>query len=120
MFDNATAACNVANAPTDARHYLLNSAGQEYYAGSWIAECYPGLRTSGASAMSKPRDSNREGKKKPTMTMKEKRASRKGKKETKGLLGSANGRPDQRPASGSRVPQARLDTVNNGDRHRSR
>ena len=35
-FDDATAACNVANAPTNARCYLLNGAGQEYYAGDWI------------------------------------------------------------------------------------
>ena len=54
--------------------------------------------------MSKSRDSNREDKKKPAMTMKEKRAVRKSKKETKGLLDRDSARPGQQPAPGSRVP----------------
>lgn len=36
-FSTATAACELANAHTDVRHCVLNGAGQEYYAGSWIA-----------------------------------------------------------------------------------
>jgi hypothetical protein len=33
----AVAACDLANAHTEARHYILNGAGQEYYGGSWIS-----------------------------------------------------------------------------------
>ena len=36
-FPTAIAACETANKRTDARHYILNGAGQEYYAGTWIA-----------------------------------------------------------------------------------
>ena len=42
---------------------------------------------SGANAMSKERKSNKESKKKPTMTAKERKAAKKAKKESKGLLG---------------------------------
>jgi hypothetical protein len=34
---DATSACEVANETADARHYILDGAGREFYAGSWLA-----------------------------------------------------------------------------------
>jgi len=36
-FPIAIAACEIANEHTDVRHYILDGAGKEYYAGMWIA-----------------------------------------------------------------------------------
>jgi hypothetical protein len=36
-FSAAAAACDSANDNADARHYILNGAGQEYYGGTWIS-----------------------------------------------------------------------------------
>ena len=33
---DATSACKIANETADARHYVLDGAGREYYAGSWV------------------------------------------------------------------------------------
>ncbi len=36
LLDDALAACDKANWELGAPHYLINDAGKEYYAGTWI------------------------------------------------------------------------------------
>lgn len=36
VFDEAVSACAKANRKPDARHYVMNDSGKEYYAGGWI------------------------------------------------------------------------------------
>ena len=50
----------------------------------WSALAHP---LPGDTTMSKEQKSNKEGKKKPAMTAKEKKAAKKSKKESKGLMG---------------------------------
>ena len=49
--------------------------------------------------MARPQKSNKEDKKKPVMSMKEKRAAKKSKQDTKGLLGHENTQRRPTPAT---------------------